>query len=59
MAKHTKRIVFFNIICLMSYGLFVSTIDRKRINYTLAERAVFVSAITNFIGIFLIIKNIK
>lgn len=59
MAKHTKKIVFFNIICLMSYGLFVSTIDRKRINYTLAERAVFVSAITNFIGIFLIVKNIK
>lgn len=58
-AKHTKKALIAGLVCLAAYGLFVSTIDRKRINYVLAERSVFVACITNFIAISGIFKNIK
>jgi hypothetical protein len=34
-ANHTRKILICGLVCLASYGLFVSTIDRKRINYVL------------------------
>jgi uncharacterized membrane protein len=58
-ANHTRKILICGLVCLASYGLFVSTIDRKRINYVLAEGAVFVACITNFLAISGIFKNIK
>lgn len=50
-AKHTKRSLLYSVICLASYALFVSTIDRKRINYNIAEWSVFIAAITNFFAL--------
>lgn len=58
-AKHTRKILIAGLVTLASYGLFVSTIDRKRINYVLAEWAVFVASVGNFIAISGIFKNIK
>lgn len=58
-AKHTWKALISGLICLASYALFVSTLDRIRINYLLAERAVFVACVTNFIAISTIFKNIK
>lgn len=58
-AKHTRKILVAGLIALASYGLFVSTIDRKRINYVLAEWSVFVACVGNFIAISGIFKNIK
>ena len=58
-SKHTRKFVILNTIALASYALFVSTIDRKRIDYVLAERAVFVSAITNFFAISLVMSNLS
>lgn len=58
-AKHTLRSFVASTIGLAAYALFVSTIDRKRINYNLAEWAVFVAAIGNFISVFGIYSNIK
>lgn len=58
-AKHTWKALISGLICLAAYALFVSTLDRIRINYLLAERAVFVACITNFIAISTIFKNIK
>lgn len=58
-AKHTWKILLSGLVCLASYGLFVSTLDRKRINYVLAEWAVFIACISNFIAISGIFKNIK
>ena len=46
-ATSTKPIVTFATIGLLSYGLFVSCIDRARINYPLAKSGVF------FAGIFI------
>ena len=53
------KFIVLNTISLAAYGLFVSTIDRKRIDYVLAERAVFVSAITNFLSISIVMSNIS
>lgn len=58
-AHKTRVIIVFGVIALAAYGLFVSTIDRKRINYTLAEWAVFVAAVSNFVTISTIMCNIK
>ena len=58
-AEHTKKALITGLISLAAYGLFVSTIDRKRINYQLAEWAVFVASVTNFIAISIIHKNIR
>ena len=56
--KHTNFMVFFGAIGLAGYGLFVSCIDRKRINYVLASQGVTVSAVSMAISIFLIMKNL-
>ena len=58
-AKHTKKMVIMSTIALMAYALFVSTVDRKRIDFVLAERAVFVSCITNFFAISLVMSNLS
>ena len=57
-AKKTNYMVFFGAVGLAAYGLFVSCIDRKRINYGLSEKAVFVSSISMTISIALIMKNL-
>lgn len=58
-ARHTKKYLLSSVVCLASYALFVSTIDRKRINYNIAEWAVFIAAITNFVALRGIYKNIS
>jgi hypothetical protein len=58
-AKHTTKSLVAGLVCLAAYGLWVSTIDRKRINYQLAEYSVFVACITNFFAITGIFRNIK
>ena len=59
LASSTKKIVILSTISFMAYALFVSTVDRKRINYGLAEDSVFVAALANFAAISLIMKNLK
>ena len=56
--KHTNLLVFFGAIGLAGYGLFVSCIDRKRIDYSLASDAVAVSAVGMAISILLIMMNL-
>lgn len=46
-------------IGLAAYGLFVSCIDRKRINYLLAGNSVFVAALSTSLTIFLIMSNLR
>ena len=58
-AKKTTLMVVLGTVGLAGYGLFVSCIDRKRINYLLAENAVFVAAVGITICIFLIMKNLS
>ncbi len=58
-AKHTKSIVTMSTIGLLSYGLFVACIDRKRINYPLAAAGVFWSAILVSAAIYLVLWNIR
>ena len=57
--SHTNKMVFAGAVGLAAYGLFVSCIDRKRINYGLASDAVAVSSIGMAISIFLIMKNLS
>jgi hypothetical protein len=59
LAKNTSKMVLFGTIGLAAYGLFVSCIDRKRINYVLSEQAVFVAAIGTSLAIFIIMRNLK
>ena len=56
--KHTNFMVFFGAVGLAAYGLFVSCIDRKRINYVLASDAVTVSACSMAISILIIMVNL-
>ena len=51
--------VFFGALGLAGYGLFVSCIDRKRINYVLASDAVTVAACGMAISIILIMVNLS
>lgn len=60
--KSFKKATVYGIVALMSYALFISTIDRLVINYYIAEWAVFIACICNFIAIsntFKIIKTIR
>ena len=57
--KHTNLMVFFGALGLAGYGLFVSCIDRKRINYVLASDAVTVAACGMAISIILIMVNLS
>lgn len=51
--------VLLGTIGLAAYGLFVSCIDRKRINYSLASEAVTVASVTMTLCIFLIMRNLS
>jgi len=57
--KVTRKATVAGILTLASYALFISTIDRLVINYYIAEWAVFIACICNFIAISSIFKNIK
>lgn len=58
-AKGTTKMVVIGTIGLAAYGLFVSCIDRKRINYQLAETATFVASIGITVAIYIIMKNLR
>lgn len=58
-AKGTTKMVVIGTIGLAAYGLFVSCIDRKRINYQLAEAGSFVASIGITIAIYIIMKNLR
>lgn len=58
-ATSTKPIFFLSLIGLLAYALFVSCIDRKRINYPLAKIGVFVSSICISTAIYHIMHQIK
>ena len=58
-AKGTKKMVVFGTIGLAAYGLFVSCIDRKRINYQYAEYGVTIAAIFTSLAILIIMNNLK
>lgn len=51
--------VVLGTIGLAAYGLFVACIDRKRINFQLAETATFVASIGITLAIFIIMKNLR
>lgn len=57
-AKHTTKMVVFGTIGLAAYGLFVSCIDRKRINYVYVGYAVLTAAIGTSLAISIIMKNL-
>jgi hypothetical protein len=58
-AKYTTLMTVSGTIGLAAYGLFVSCIDRKRINYLLAENSVLVAALATSFAIFIIMSNLK
>jgi hypothetical protein len=58
-ATSTKHIVVLSTIGLLGYALFVSCIDRARINYPLAKKGVFVASIGVSAAIYLIMIQIK
>ena len=58
-ATTTKPILIFSTIGLLGYALFVSCIDRARINYPLAKKGVFVASIGISAAIYLIMIQIK
>lgn len=58
-SRSTTKMVLLGTIGLSGYGLFVSCIDRKRINYTLASTAVTVSSIAMALAIYLIMRNLS
>ena len=57
--KNTKRITIFGTLACLSYALFVSTLDRKYINYNISKDSVFFAAIFNTICIYTMMKNIR
>jgi predicted Co/Zn/Cd cation transporter (cation efflux family) len=59
LAKGTTKMVVLGTIGLAAYGLFVSCIDRKRINYQLAEAATSVASIGVTIAIYIIMNNLR
>lgn len=58
-AKHTKKMAVLGTIGLAAYGLFVACIDRKRINYQLAEAATFIASVCITIAISIIMSNLR
>ena len=58
-AKGTTKMVVIGTIGLAAYGLFVSCIDRKRINYQLAEAATSVASIGITVAIYIIMNNLR
>lgn len=57
-AKNTSKMVLFGTVGLAAYGLFVACIDRKRINFQLAETASFIASIGIAIAIYIIMSNL-
>jgi hypothetical protein len=57
-SKHTTLMVVAGTLGLAGYGLFVSCIDRKRINLTLVGLGTIVAGIGIAISIFLIMLNL-
>lgn len=57
-AKHTKKAAIIGTIGLAAYGLFVSCIDRKRINYEIVEAASYIAAVCITTCIYMIMKNL-
>ena len=57
-AKRTSIMVLAGTIGLAGYGLFVSCIDRKRINYELASQATTTASISIAVCIALIMHNL-
>ena len=58
-AKHTKRMVIFGTIGLISYGLFVACIDRKKINYMMANASATTSGFLISYAIYNIMNNLQ
>ena len=58
-ARHTKRMVIVGTIGLISYGLFVACIDRKKINYMLANSCAVISGILISYAIYIIMSNLQ
>ena len=58
-AKHTKKMAVIGTIGLAAYGLFVSCIDRKRINYQIVQASSFIAAVCLTISIYIIMSNLK
>jgi len=58
-AERTRPITIMAILGLLAYGLFVSCIDRKRINYPLAKTGVFFAGIFISGAIYLIMRNLR
>ena len=57
--RHTKLIFIFGSIGLLAYGLFVSCIDRKRMNYQLARLSANIANIALSFTMWLIMHNIR
>lgn len=58
-ATKTKPLITFSILGLLSYGLFVACIDRKRINYPLSQGGVFFASIFISLAINLTMHQLK
>lgn len=58
-AKNTTKMAVIGTIGLALYGLFVACIDRKRINFQLAEFASFGAALCITYSIFTILRNLS
>jgi hypothetical protein len=58
-AKNTTKMAVIGTTGLALYGLFVACIDRKRINYQLAEFASFGAAVCITYSIFTILRNLS
>jgi hypothetical protein len=55
----TKPISIMGTLGLLSYGLFVACIDRKRINYPLAKKGAFFAGLLISLTIMLIMNQLK
>lgn len=55
----TKPIPILATLGLLSYGLFVSCIDRKRINYPLAKTGVFFASVLISAAIYIIMGQLR
>ena len=58
-AKHTRLMVVLAAIGILSYGLFVSSIDRKRMNFNIIHTSCFVANLCISLCLGFIMLNIK
>ena len=59
LVSNSRLMVIAGTIGLAGYGLFVSCIDRKRINYVLAGKGVLVAGVGSSVCIAIIMANLK